>query len=269
VAYRSTSPVLGLQFRASQQLSLYASAGRGFETPTFNELSYRASGATGLNFELKPAVSDSVEAGVKWRANGVRAQVAVFHTQTNNEIATLTNSGGRSSFQNVGKSERKGLEAALTAQLPAELSLTLSGTYLAARYLNDFKTCGAPPCTTPNVAVAAGNKLPGIPQLAGFAELAWRPVPGLMFAVDAKHQGKVYVNDTNTDAAAAYTLLNARLVYDFILGTGNKFSAFVRGDNLSNTVYAGSVIVNEGNGRFFEPGAPRRVSVGLGFSKSI
>jgi iron complex outermembrane receptor protein len=34
-------------------------------------------------------------------------------------------------------------------------------------------------------------------------------------------------------------------------------NAFVRGDNLADRRYAGSVIVNEGNGRYFEP-APGR-----------
>ena len=36
-----------------------------------------------------------------------------------------------------------------------------------------------------------------------------------------------------------------------------ELNGFVRVDNLFARVYAGSVIVNEGNSRFFEP-APRR-----------
>lgn len=38
---------------------------------------------------------------------------------------------------------------------------------------------------------------------------------------------------------------------------------FLRIDNLTDRVHAGSVIVNEGNGRFFEPGARRSVFVGV------
>ena len=38
-------------------------------------------------------------------------------------------------------------------------------------------------------------------------------------------------------------------------------SGFVRSDNLFNRRYAGSVIVNEGNGRYFEP-APGRTWLG-------
>ena len=38
---------------------------------------------------------------------------------------------------------------------------------------------------------------------------------------------------------------------------------FVRLDNLTDRRHAGSVIVNEGNGRFFEPGAGRSLSAGI------
>ena len=42
--YASTMPVAGLMFRPSSSLRLYVSAGQGFETPTLNEISYRANG---------------------------------------------------------------------------------------------------------------------------------------------------------------------------------------------------------------------------------
>jgi iron complex outermembrane receptor protein len=40
-------------------------------------------------------------------------------------------------------------------------------------------------------------------------------------------------------------------------------SAFVRGENLLDRRYAGSVIVNEGNGRYFEPAPGRTWVAGL------
>ncbi|QJW84068.1 TonB-dependent receptor [Ramlibacter terrae] len=48
--YSAVTPALGLVFHVNDKLNLYASAGKGFETPTFNELSYRPGGAPGLNF---------------------------------------------------------------------------------------------------------------------------------------------------------------------------------------------------------------------------
>ena len=53
VRYQATLPVAGLLFAATPSLHLYATAGRGFETPTLNELAYRPSGETGLNLALR------------------------------------------------------------------------------------------------------------------------------------------------------------------------------------------------------------------------
>ena len=44
-SYDATLPVVGLMFAATRRVHLYATAGRGFETPTLNELAYRPSGA--------------------------------------------------------------------------------------------------------------------------------------------------------------------------------------------------------------------------------
>ena len=113
VRYGATLPVIGLMFAASDSVHLYATAGRGFETPTLNELAYRPNGATGLNLALQAAHSDSYEAGVKTRNDRWGDfNVALFETRTQDEIVTLSNVGGRSTFQNAGATRRRGLEAA-------------------------------------------------------------------------------------------------------------------------------------------------------------
>jgi iron complex outermembrane receptor protein len=108
--YAKTLPAASLRYAASPHLSLYVSAGRGFETPTLNELSYRPDGQGGLNFALKPATNDSVEVGAKARVAGGLLTAALFQTRTDDEIVTATNIGGRSTFQNAGRTKRQGLE---------------------------------------------------------------------------------------------------------------------------------------------------------------
>jgi iron complex outermembrane receptor protein len=66
----------------------------------------------------------------------------------------------------------------------------------------------------------------------------------------------VFVNDTNTEAAPSFTTVAVSAGYVFDV-RGWALSANARIDNLLDRRYAGSVIVNEGNGRFFEP-APGR-----------
>ncbi len=257
--YSATLPTLGASFRVMPALTLYASAGQGTETPTLNELAYRPPGstpATGLNLSLLPAKSDSIEVGAKWRRDGLNAELALFNTKTKNEIVVVSNSGGRSAFTNAGRTERRGVELSTRAQLLPGVQWELAANTLEAKYRDGFKTCGAPPCTAPAVLVAAGNRLPGVPDRAAWSEIKWSHASGAYIAGEVKYQGRILANDIGTVSAEAVTLFGARIGMQQQWGKA-RWSVFVRGDNLSGKNYAGTVIVNEANSRFFEPAAGR------------
>jgi len=256
-AYSATLPVLGLMFALSDELHVYATAGRGFETPTLNELAYRAGGGTGLNLGLQAARSRSVELGVKTRrADWGELDLALFRTDTEREIVTQTNSGGRATFQNAGATTRNGVELGWTQSWARHLRAQLAATLLNARYEDGFLTCTAAPCAAANVTVPAGRRIPGIARGSLFAALSWLPLTGWRGGLEARHLSSVFVNDLNSDAAAGYTVAAAHLGY--VLNAGAwELGGLLRADNLFDRRYAGSVIVNEGNSRFFEP-APGR-----------
>ena len=261
--YSATLPVVGTMFAVSEHLHLYATAGRGFETPTFNELAYSPNGATGLNFALQPAKSDNVEVGVKSRLQEFgEATLALFETRTEHEIVTLTNVGGRATFQNAGATRRRGVEAAWSATYAQNLRLQLALSYLDATYRDSFLTCNVTPCPAARQQlVAAGNRIPGVARGTAYASMAWAPALGWRGAVEARRIGMVPVNDTNSDATPRAVVVGANVGYVARAGAW-QLSGFVRGDNLFDRRYAGSVIVNEGNGRFFEPAPGRTWLVG-------
>ncbi len=263
VDFGATLPVVGLLFEAAQDVHLYATAGRGFETPTLNELAYRPNGQTGLNLALGAATSDSIEAGVKTRsAEWGELDLAVFETHTDNEIATLTNVGGRSTFQNVGATRRRGFEGSWSRDFGHDIRAQLAATWLDARYRDAFTTCTAAPCAVPNVAVPAGNRIPGIASEVLHVALDWAPVLGWRGGVEAHALDRVFVNDINSDAAAGFAVFNAHVGY-LARWRGVDVSGFARVDNVFSRRYAGSVIVNEGNGRYFEPAPERNWTVGI------
>ncbi len=261
--YAATLPVVGAMFALDEHVHLYATAGRGFETPTFNELAYSPNGATGLNFALQPATSDNLEVGVKSRSQDLGdATLALFETRTKQEIVTLTNVGGRSTFQNAGATRRRGVEAAWSATYLQNLRAQLALTYLDAIYRDSFLTCNIAPCPAASQQrVASGNRIPGIARGTAYASLAWSPALGWRGAVEARRTGSVPVNDTNSDAAPRTIVVAANVGYVARLGAW-QLTGFARSDNLFARRYAGSVIVNEGNGRFFEPAPGRTWLVG-------
>jgi iron complex outermembrane recepter protein len=261
VRYAATLPAFAAMYALSPTLHLYGAVGRGFETPTFNELAYRADGTPGLNFALRPSRSHNVEAGIKGRMNrdaefNSEWNAAVFETRTQDEIVTQTNSGGRSTFQNAGATRRHGVEFAWSAAFASAWRLQFAQTWLDARYRDAFVTCAAAPCTAPALPIAAGNRIPGIARSFTAAELAWQPDRGWRAGAEVRRSSRVWVNDANTEAAPAFTTaaLHAGYVFDV---TGWVLAAAARIDNLFDRRYAGSVIVNEGNGRYYEP-APGR-----------
>jgi iron complex outermembrane receptor protein len=264
VSYGATSPVLGVVYHATDSLNLYAALGRGFETPTLNELAYRPSGATGLNFNLQSATSRQWELGAKRQFGDAWAlNAALFRARTGNEISVLANTGGRSVYQNVGSTRRDGVEATLNGRWQGGWSTFVSASYLDAVYRDGFLTCTAAPCAKPTTSIAAGNRIPGIPRATLFTELAWAHRPwGLETAIEWRRVGRLYVDDGNTDATAPSSVFNLRVALAQQAGRWS-FREFLRVDNIADRAYVGSVIVNEGNSRFFEPAPGRTWLVGL------
>ena len=266
--YSATLPALGVSYAPSDQWRFYAAAGRGFETPTFNELAYRITG-TGLNLALQPSRSNNLEAGMKWRSQAaeaprMEATAAVFHTATQNEIVTQSNLNGRSTFQNAGATRRRGLELAGSIAPKAHWLAQASYTLLDAQYIDAF-ACPVNANLCPAGRVAAGNRLPGVARHALAVSVGWRPPTGWRAGLDARYLGKVMVNDINSDAAASFTTLGAHLGYAAEIDRWT-LAATARMDNLTGRRYAGSVIVNEGNARYFEPAAGRNHVLNLSAS---
>ncbi|MFO1503793.1 MAG: TonB-dependent receptor [Steroidobacteraceae bacterium] len=260
--YTDSMPVAGLMFRPTDSLRLYVSAGQGFETPTLNEISYRANGQPGLALNLDPARSDNYELGMKWHpANGAQLEAALFRAATRNELAVARNTGGRSSYQNIDRTRRQGFEVSADVPLPHALHLSASFTAVSAQFRSGFLVCVVAGCTVPNVAVAAGSRIPGVAKRQGELRLEWKPA-GWSAAVELTGISSLVANDTGRDSAPGHGLVNLEAGHDLTFGRATV-RAFARVDNLLDKRYIGSVIVNEGNQRFYESGTERSAMLGF------
>jgi iron complex outermembrane receptor protein len=251
--YSATNPVAGLSYEITKDLSSYASFGRGFETPTLNELAYRSTNGNlpGLNFGLQPARSSDYEVGVKTRGPDVRADAAVFFIRTIDELGVLQNSGGRSVYENIGATQREGAELGLTAYMPGDFEARVAYSYLKAVVADAYAGCAGTPCA-PDV-IPAGNVLPAVPQNVLYAGLTWRyPATGFFATAETLVRSRIYADDRNTGYAGGYWTENLRAGFEQ-KRTGWQTSESLRIENLFNKAYVGSVIVNDANSRFFEP----------------
>jgi iron complex outermembrane receptor protein len=266
LTYVATTPVAGLVWRPAGHLRVHASWGSGFETPTFNELSYRNDGGAGLNLGLDPARSRNSEVGVKWRLpSRLEAAFDLFRADTRDELAVATSNGGRSTYRNVGRARRQGAEASLSAHFGERWSARMAWTWLDARFRSGFLACGGSGCADPDVPVAAGTRIPGVPRNNLFLALQYSGAHGWYAGASGNVVGPVSVNDAGSDRAAGYTVIGLDVGHA-AAARGGELREFVRIDNLLDRVYAGSVIVNDGNGRYFEPAAGRSVVFGVRYS---
>jgi iron complex outermembrane recepter protein len=271
VRYSAVNPVAGVTFRATDAINIYGSYGKGFETPTLNDLAYRSVDGSlpGLNLGLKPARSNNYEVGIKAGNEQLRASLTAFYIKTVDELAVLQNSGGRTVDQNIGETTRRGLELEIHAKWTGGFSAQFAYTYIRAVVAQTYFTCVTAPCNplaNPGgpppanfLPVAAGSFLPAVPQNSVYLGLTWsyRPL-GFSTTLETQGRGKIYADDRNSDAAAGYWVANWRAGFEQE-SRHWRFSEFARLDNLANRAYVGSVIVNEANSRFFEP-APGRTA---------
>lgn len=268
--YKATLPVIGLRWEMHPAVQAFASIGKGFEIPTLNEVAYRSGGASGFNAALNAARSTSAELGLRGRAHKMRWSATAFDIRTADEIVVQNNTGGRTTFQNAGRTLRQGLE--LAGEWGAgPVTLTSAYTWMRANYQDAFMTCASSLCpnVNPQVQVPSGNRVPGLPEQQMFVQAAWDTGwAGSRVTLEARHTGRVMVNDLNTDAAAGYTLFNLGVQFKQEMGDWT-LKEFVRVDNLTDRKHAGSLIVNDGNGRFFEPGAGRKLLLGLEAQRSF
>jgi iron complex outermembrane receptor protein len=259
--YKATSPVFGVTWHARDNLNIYLNQGKGFETPTLSETAYQNSTNTG-GFNLQASKSEHLELGSKWLPSATsRVDAAWFHIKTDNEIA-VDSSSGNTTYKNVGKTVRDGVELSGRTLLNANWRTQASYNYINATYQEGF------------AGIPVGNSLPSVPARQLFSSIQWsekgfalpgkKPALGTELSLDWMARSQIWATDLNTtgSSAAGFGTLNARARQRYQVGEA-RIEAFVGIDNITNKEMIGSVIINQKASRYFEPGLPRTWVLGV------
>lgn len=249
--YYQQAFALGVNWQLTQQLAWFASAGKGFETPTLAELAYSPADG-GINLQLAASTNQQWETGLKWQSNQQRASISLFNIVTDNEIVSINSDGGRTSFANASNTTRLGLELQWHYRLNEHWRSELSGHILQARF---------------DDAQRKGNTLPGVAS----SELQWQwhyqphlAVP-LQLSLQSHYRSKVYTDDENSVAAPAALRFNINIHSQQQIQHW-QLRQWLSLSNLTNKQYVGAVVVNQANGRAFEPAAGREFAAGVSIS---
>jgi len=163
-----TTPRVAAVIRATDTLSLWASAGRGFRAPTLNELYRQFRVGTVLtlaNEDLGPERLRSIEAGARYSpAARTMIRATWFDNALEDAVANVTIATAGNAVtqqrQNLGLTRIRGLEADVTWKAASRLAFT------AAYIFNDTKIeeFAANP-------TLVGNQLPQVPRHRGSAQV--------------------------------------------------------------------------------------------------
>ena len=177
------------------------------------------------------------------------------------ELAVARNTGGRSSYRNVASARREGVEAGAKIPLGHDLRLQMAYTYLDATYRSAYLICvdarmhGAERAGSGRHAHSRRGGTPG-------TDAPGMDAGRLDFCAGVRgHQ----LAECQRDRNGCRPRLRVAACWTWA-ATGASAAAscgdFARLENLLDRNYVGSVIVNEGNGRFYEAGPERSITVG-------
>ncbi|MEP6690615.1 MAG: TonB-dependent receptor [Gemmatimonadaceae bacterium] len=251
------SPMLGATWRVGPLTALYGTISSAFETPTATELGNKPDGSAGLNPELRPQYSITYESGVKgFLLSAIQYDIAAFMTRVRDELVPyeVPDGSGRRYFHNAGRTERKGGELGLGADVPAFADGVLR---LGASYsYSDFRFTDFTVDTGKRHVVFTGKRIPGIPIQQGQVSATWSR-RDLFATIEGVAAGSLAVDDGNTARSSGYQIANVRIGSTGIAGA--SWLALTAGiQNALGRRYAASVSVNAAAGKYYEP-APGRV----------
>ncbi|MBK7832013.1 MAG: TonB-dependent receptor [Gemmatimonadetes bacterium] len=181
--------------------------------------------------------------------------MALFNIRTRDELIPfeIPNSGGRRYFRNAGETSRRGAELAVTAALGP---VDLGGTFAAIDYTYEDYLVGT--------TRLDGKKVPGVAPTTSSLFATARRRFGFV-SLEMQQAGRTAADDANANFAPGWVLWNARVGLEPPRRLG--VHPVIGIDNMFDRHYAANVVTNATRGRFFEPGAGRRVYVSVRVGK--
>lgn len=257
-SFRAFSPKFGFTWRAAERAQFFGNVSRSYEPPLLFELA--SFGAPGF-LPLKAQDTWQYEVGTRGTElfNRINWELAFFDLEVEHELLNVNLKPFPGAFftipsyRNSGRTRHLGIETALATVLKrgvfsSQDQLSFRSAYTYANYT--FRS---------DPTYASGNWLPGQPRHLLRSELKYEYGSNFWFTPILDWSPKEYFADSaNTAINDQYAVLNLKAGYDW-----KKVGLFVEANNLADRNYSGSVQVDSGNKRFYEPANGRSVYGGL------
>lgn len=228
-----------LAYEVSHNINIYASYTTGYKAGTFNLSSDYIKAGVGV--VAQPEKVQNIEVGLKARFHGGYLNVAVFQETINNfQLNPFLGTGY--GLNNAGKESSKGFEFEANYKPISQLALSLSGTYLDAKY-DSFPNAACAsyvtlnPCSGAQVTHDISGSTPaGIPKWSVTASGTYtQPLGGGYFAFLRGEYDYVANTQLVESVPAPYGVAGVHMVNASLgLNTPYKLDVTLWGRNLNN-----------------------------------
>lgn len=245
------NPAIGVNYNPSQALGFYAGYNEGMRAPTPTELSC-ADPLTPCRLPtdfladptLKPVISKTFEMGARGKlSQNFSWNAGVFHAKLKDDIQFISsgNSFNLGYFDNVGNTQRQGLELGLGAKFD-KLNLTVNYQFLRATFQDSVQfhnEANSSADADGNFTAKSGDYLPNIPKHSLKLRAAYDVTPSLTVGLNMIASSSVYArgdenNQDQNGKVAGYSIFNA----DANWHVNDSWSAFLKVVNLTNKDYS-------------------------------
>ncbi|MBV9497619.1 MAG: TonB-dependent receptor [Acidobacteria bacterium] len=274
--FTSVNPSIGVVYRG-----LFANVSQSSRTPTPVELTCadpdapcRLPNAFVSDPPLQQVFARTIEAGGRGRYRSLRWTAAAFRTRNENDILFISSGRARGSgnFQNVGATERRGLE------------LNAEGVYWFASYalldatFQEHFTAASPRHPRADegaIDVEPGDRLPLLPRHTFKAGASFSPIAALRIDVAARVESSRFYRGDEANLAHAlpgFAVADIDLRYRL----GARVALIASATNVTNRRYATFGTFGDAtevlgdrydDPRFVSPAQPRAIRVGISIAR--
>jgi iron complex outermembrane receptor protein len=253
------APRIAVLKKIGPGVSVYASASRGFSTPTVSEVE-KSNGLIGP--PLQPEDGVDYELGTRGSLFQGRLffDVNAFYFQIRDAIVQRIDSSGVMYSVNAGGTNQHGIESYLSYQIAdnpqrafSSVRVWLSHTWHDFHYRSFIQ----------DTSSYSGHRLPSVPPqtLVAGADLVTRS--GLYANITFTYADRIALNDANTAYAGSYNLLGYRIGYRSVLSGRFRIDVFGGEDNAFSTNYSLGDDINAAAGRYYNAAPQANYFVGL------
>jgi len=258
------APRISVLKRITPDISVYASASRGFSTPTVSEVE-KSNGIVGPSLQPEDGIDYELGARGSLLNGKLFFDVNAFFFHIRNAIVQRIDSSGVSYSVNAGSTDQHGLETFISYRVIDEpraavdgLRLFVSHTWHDFHYSNFIQ----------DTSNFSHNRLPSVPQQLIVTGVDLSTRAGIYMNLTYTYSDKTWLNDANTAYAGSYNLLGGRLGFRRILGK-LKFDVYTSVDNAGNVKYSLGNDFNAAANRFYNVAPGRNYFAGVSVNYAL